>query len=214
MTTRHYSPLDQLILSFDQALRTVAGRPLVTDRPNPADGMAETDLSEAEREESARLMRINHAGEVAAQALYQGQALTARLDEVRERMEQAAREENDHLEWCEQRVQELGGRTSLLNPFWYLGSFAIGATAGAIGDKWSLGFVAETENQVIRHLEEHLQRISPRDDRSRAILEQMKEDEAHHGATAKAAGGADLPGPVRGLMQLMSKVMTTTAYRV
>ena len=214
MTTRHYSPLDHLLLNFDQALRTVAGRPLVTERPNPADALAETDLSEAERMESARLMRINHTGEVAAQALYQGQALTARLEAVRERMEQAAREENDHLEWCEQRVRELGGRTSLLNPFWYLGSFAIGVTAGAIGDKWSLGFVAETENQVIRHLDDHLQRLPAQDDRSRAILEQMKEDEAHHGATAKAAGGADLPAPVRGLMQLMSKVMTTTAYRL
>lgn len=214
MNTRHYSPLDRLILNFDQALRTVAGRPLVTERPNPATARAETDLSEVEREESARLMRINHAGEVAAQALYQGQALTARLEEVRGRMEQAAREENDHLEWCEQRMHELGGRASLLNPFWYLGSFAIGATAGAIGDKWSLGFVAETEHQVIRHLEEHLRRISPRDDKSRAILEQMKEDEAHHGATAKNAGGADLPAPVRGLMQLMSKVMTSTAYRI
>jgi ubiquinone biosynthesis monooxygenase Coq7 len=214
MNTRHYSPLDQLILNFDQALRTLAGRPLVTDRPNPADARAEAELSEVEREESARLMRINHAGEVAAQALYQGQALTARLEQVRERMAQAAREENDHLEWCEQRVHELGGRTSLLNPFWYLGSFAIGATAGAIGDKWSLGFVAETEGQVIRHLDEHLQRIAPRDGKSRAILAQMREDEAHHGATAKAAGGADLPAPVRGLMKLMSKVMTTTAYRL
>jgi ubiquinone biosynthesis monooxygenase Coq7 len=214
MNTRHYSPLDQLLLNFDQALRTVAGRPLVTERPNPGTGVAETKLTQAEREESVRLMRINHAGEVAAQALYQGQALTARLETVRTRMEQAAREENDHLEWCEQRVHELGGRTSLLSPLWYLGSFAIGATAGAIGDKWSLGFVAETEDQVIRHLDEHLQRISPRDDKSRVILEQMKEDEAHHGATAKAAGGAELPAPVRGLMKFMSKVMTTTAYRV
>jgi ubiquinone biosynthesis monooxygenase Coq7 len=214
MTTRHYSPLDQLIMNFDQAVRTVAGRPLVTDRPNPGARSGESELSEAEREEAIRLMRVNHAGEVAAQALYQGQALTARLEQVRERMEQAAREENDHLEWCEQRVRELGGRTSLLNPLWYLGSFAIGATAGAIGDKWSLGFVAETENQVIRHLDDHLKRISPRDDKSRAILQQMKEDEAHHGATARAAGGADLPAPVRGLMQLVSKVMTATAYRV
>jgi ubiquinone biosynthesis monooxygenase Coq7 len=214
MNTRHYSPLDQLIMNFDQAVRTVAGRPLVTDRPNPGARSGETELSEAEREEAVRLMRVNHAGEVAAQALYQGQALTARLEQVRERMEQAAREENDHLEWCEQRVRELGGRTSLLNPLWYLGSFAIGATAGAIGDKWSLGFVAETENQVIRHLDDHLKRISPRDDKSRAILQQMKEDEAHHGATARAAGGADLPAPVRGLMQLVSKVMTATAYRV
>jgi ubiquinone biosynthesis monooxygenase Coq7 len=214
MNERHYSPHDQLILNFDQALRTIAGRPLVTERPNPGAAVAEAELDVPEREESARLMRVNHAGEVAAQALYQGQALTARLGDVRERMEQAAREENDHLEWCKQRVRELGGRTSLLNPFWYLGSFAIGASAGILGDKWSLGFVAETEDQVIRHLDEHLQRISPRDDKSRAILQQMKEDEAHHGATAKAAGGADLPAPVRGLMQLMSKVMTTTAYRI
>ncbi len=214
MNQRHYSPLDQLIISFDQAVRTVAGRPLVTDRANPSQTTEDGTLSDAEREESIRLMRINHAGEVSAQALYQGQALTARLESVKERMEQAAREENDHLEWCEQRVAELGGRTSLLNPFWYLGSFAIGAGAGAIGDKWSLGFVAETEQQVIRHLDDHLQRIAPQDHKSRAILEQMKTDEAHHGETAKAAGGADLPAPVRGLMKLMSKVMTTTAYRL
>jgi ubiquinone biosynthesis monooxygenase Coq7 len=214
MNQRHYSPLDQLIISLDQAVRTVAGRPLVTERPNPARQQEDHELSAAEREESIRLMRVNHAGEVSAQALYQGQALTARLEDVKERMEQAAREENDHLEWCEQRVAELGGRTSLLNPFWYLGSFAIGATAGAIGDKWSLGFVAETEKQVIRHLDEHLARLSHQDHKSRAILEQMKEDEAHHGETAKAAGGADLPMPVRGLMQLMSKVMTSTAYRM
>lgn len=214
MNARHYSPLDHLIANFDQALRTLAGRPLVTERPNPAGDITETALSEQERDESMRLMRINHAGEVSAQALYQGQALTARLDSVRERMEQAAREENDHLEWCELRVQELGGRTSLLNPFWYAGSFAIGAAAGAIGDKWSLGFVAETEQQVTQHLQDHLGRLSPQDHKSRAIVEQMKEDETHHGETAKAAGGADLPGPIRGLMKLMSKVMTTAAYRV
>ena len=214
MTARHYSPLDNLIISLDQAVRTVAGRPLVTDRPNPATEAADAELTDAQREEAIRLMRINHAGEVSAQALYQGQALTARLSEVRERMEEAAREENDHLEWCEQRVKELGGRVSLLNPFWYAGSFLIGATAGAVGDKWSLGFVSETERQVVKHLEDHLTRLPPEDGRSRAILEQMKEDEAHHGATAKAAGGADLPAPVKGVMGLMSKVMTTLAYRV
>lgn len=214
MSARHYSPLDQLIMNLDQAIRTVAGRPLITDRPNPANETPDAELSETARDQSARLMRINHAGEVAAQALYQGQALTARLGDVKARMEQAAREENDHLDWCEKRIKELGGHTSLLNPLWYAGSFTIGATAGAIGDKWSLGFVAETEKQVTRHLEEHLAQISPDDRKSRAILEQMKEDEIHHGKAAKAAGGVDLPAPVRGLMKLVSKVMTTAAYRV
>ena len=214
MKTRQYTPFDQLIMNLDQALRTLAGKPLVSGRPDPADDVDETPLSEIEQRESARLMRINHAGEVAAQALYQGQALTARLETVRGRMEQAAREENDHLEWCERRVKALGGRLSYLNPLWYLGSFAIGAAAGAAGDKWSLGFVAETEKQVIAHLDDHLQRMSPGDTKSRAVLEQMKIDEAHHGAVAKAAGGAQLPAPVRQLMRLTSKVMTRAAYRL
>ena len=215
MRTRHYSPLDHLVMNVDQALRTLAGKPLVTERPNPAQTCAdEAELSEAEKDESIRLMRVNHCGEVAAQALYQGQALTARLDAVRERMERAAAEENDHLDWCEQRVRELGGRLSLLNPAWYLGSFAIGAAAGVAGDKWSLGFVAETEAQVIEHLDDHLQRISEKDVKSRAILEQMKVDEAKHGATAKRAGGAELPPPVRRLMKLVSQIMTSTAYRI
>jgi len=212
MKTRHYTPVDHLLMNFDQALRTLAGRPLVTERSNPADDWEEAELSAAEKAESVRLMRVNHAGEVAAQALYQGQALTARLDEVRDRMERAAEEENDHLEWCEQRVKELGGQLSYLNPLWYLGSFAIGAAAGAMGDKWSLGFVAETERQVIGHIESHLKRISENDRKSRAVLEQMKSDEAHHGAVAKAAGGADLPKPVKRLMTLTSKVMTGAAY--
>ena len=214
MKTRRYSPLDHLIMNVDQALRTLAGKPLVTGRPNPAVGEQEAELSDAEKAESARLMRINHAGEVAAQALYQGQALTARLDKVRARMERAAEEENDHLEWCESRVRELGGHLSYLNPLWYLGSFAIGAAAGAIGDKWSLGFVVETEKQVISHLDSHLERIPGKDRKSRVILEQMKIDEAQHGAAAKKAGGADLPEPVRRLMKLTSKVMTATAYRI
>jgi ubiquinone biosynthesis monooxygenase Coq7 len=212
MKTRNYSPLDHLIMNLDQAVRTLAGRPLVTGRPNPADDWDEAELSSTEKTRSARLMRVNHCGEVAAQALYQGQALTARLDDVRDRMEQAAHEENDHLDWCEQRVEQLGGHLSYLNPLWYMGSFAIGATAGLLGDKWSLGFVAETEKQVIEHLEGHLKRMPENDKKSRAVLEQMKIDEAHHGATAKAAGGAELPRPVRDLMQLTSKVMTGTAY--
>jgi ubiquinone biosynthesis monooxygenase Coq7 len=214
MSSRRYSPLDRLIMNFDQAVRTLAGRPQVTGRRNPADDWEETELPRAERQRSARLMRVNHAGEVAAQALYQGQALTARLGDVRGRMERAAAEENDHLDWCAQRVGELGGHLSYVNPLWYVGSFAIGAAAGAIGDKWSLGFVAETEKQVVEHLDDHLQRLPQTDLKSRAVLEQMKLDEAHHGAGARAAGGAELPGPVRGLMRLTSSIMTGTAYWV
>jgi len=215
METRRYSPLDHLVINIDQALRTLAGKPLITERPNPAQACGnEPELTESEKDESIRLMRINHCGEVSAQALYQGQALTARLDGVRERMERAAEEENDHLEWCEQRVRELGGRLSLLNPLWYMGSFAIGAGAGLFGDKWSLGFVAETEKQVVDHLDDQLGQISENDVKSHVILQQMKADEAHHGASAKLAGGADLPQPVRKLMKLASKIMTSTAYWV
>jgi ubiquinone biosynthesis monooxygenase Coq7 len=212
MEHRHYSPLDHLITQFDQTLRTLAGKPQRTGRSNPAHDFEETPLTDSEKQESARLMRVNHAGEIAAQALYQGQALTARLEDVKERMEDAAAEENDHLAWCAERVDELGEHTSYLGPLWYLGSFMIGATAGIVGDKWSLGFVAETERQVINHLEGHLQRMSPEDRKSRAIIEQMKLDEAHHGATATAAGGVDLPDPIKRLMQLTSRVMTNTAY--
>lgn len=214
MNARTYRLFDRLVMNFDQAVRTLAGRPLVTGRPNPADDREEGELSEAEKTESMRLMRVNHAGEVAAQALYQGQALTARLQAVRGRMERAAEEENDHLDWCEKRVTELGGHVSYLGPVWYLGSFTIGAAAGAIGDKWSLGFVAETEKQVIEHLEGHLERMASQDHKSRAIIEQMKIDEAHHGAEARRAGGADLPEPVKQLMKLTSRIMTGTAYRV
>ncbi len=160
------------------------------------------------------LMRINHTGEVCAQALYQGQAMTARLTHVRENMERAALEENDHLDWCNNRLQELGGHTSYLNPLWYLGSFTLGATAGLVGDKWSLGFVAETEKQVVKHLENHLQKIPENDQRSRAILEQMKIDEERHGTMALNAGGMELPEPVKKLMGLTSKVMTTLAYKI
>ena len=157
-------------------------------------------------------MRIDHTGEVCAQALYQGQALTARLPEVRKKMERAAAEENDHLDWCERRIEELGGRTSLLNPLWYAGSFAIGALAGLAGDKWSLGFVAETEQQVGEHLDEHLEQIPPQDAKSRAILEQMKQDELRHANQALVGGGVPLPAPVKLAMRLSSKVMTRTVY--
>lgn len=214
MTARTYSPFDKLLINVDQALRTVAGVPNTTERAYPAQHIPETELKEEERRLAAALMRVNHAGEVSAQGLYQGQTLTARLPEVREKMERAAREENDHLAWCEARLKELGDRVSVLNPLWYAGSFAIGAAAGLAGDRWSLGFVAETENQVINHLTEHLDRLPPEDARSRAIVRQMREDETHHGNIAVQAGGAELPRPVRLLMKLTSKIMTTVAHRV
>ena len=209
---RNYSPLDKLFINLDTALRTMAGAPILTERPNPAEGIEESELSETERDLAGRLMRINHAGEVSAQGLYQGQALTAKLPEVREKMERAALEENDHLEWCERRAKEMGTHVSYLNPLWYGGSVAIGALAGLIGDKWSLGFVVETEHQVVRHLDEHLAQLPEHDRKSRAVLEQMKEDESRHADMAQAAGGAPFPAPVKKLMQLSSKVMTKTAY--
>ncbi|MDH5408201.1 MAG: 2-polyprenyl-3-methyl-6-methoxy-1,4-benzoquinone monooxygenase [Gammaproteobacteria bacterium] len=212
MNSRHYSPIDKLIQQFDAGLRTVAGNPPVTERSNPAAAIQETELNQADKELAGRLMRINHAGEVSAQGLYQGQALTARLPEVRDKMERAALEENDHLAWCERRCKELGTHTSLLSPFWYMGSLTIGAIAGIAGDKWSLGFVAETEHQVVRHLDSHMTQINPNDKKSHAILEQMKEDEAHHATVALHAGGAELPRPVKTLMGLTSKVMTRTAF--
>jgi ubiquinone biosynthesis monooxygenase Coq7 len=212
MNHRNYSPLDTLLINVDQAVRTLFGQPQVTERANPAQDVPETELSQAESREVAGLMRINHAGEVCAQALYQGQALTARLPEVRASMDRAAQEENDHLDWCEGRVKELGSHTSYLNPFWYAGSFAIGALAGAAGDKWSLGFVAETERQVVRHLDNHLGKLPVADEKSRAILEQMREDELRHATIALEAGGAELPEVVKRFMGLSSQVMTKTVY--
>ncbi len=204
--------LDHLIINFDHGLRTLFGQPLSTIRSHPAQKLEETELSETDKELSARLMRVNHAGEVSAQALYQGQALTARSKAVRETMKQSAFEENDHLVWCQNRISELNGHVSFLNPLWYTGSYTIGAVAGAAGDKWSLGFVAETERQVVKHLEGHLQRLPAQDIKSRAILEQMKEDEAHHATVAIKAGGVPLPKPVRWLMGGVAKVMTQTAF--
>ncbi len=214
MINRDFTPADQLLIGVDQALRTLFGPPQVTERHNPATGLADTELDEQQRRHVARLMRINHTGEVCAQGLYQGQALTAKLPETRHKMERSAQEENDHLAWCAQRIEELGDRKSLLNPLWYAGSFTIGATAGLAGDKWSLGFVVETERQVEDHLDEHLAQVPAEDLKTRAILERMKADEIHHADLAQAAGGAHLPTPIRLAMRLMSKVMTRTVYWV
>ena len=215
MTQRHYNFADRLALGMDQALRTVFGKPQVTERSNPSESIPETDaLSETEQKHIAGLMRINHVGEVCAQALYQGQAMTAKLDTVRDSMQRAADEENDHLAWCEQRLDELHSHKSLLNPVWYAGSFGLGALAGLAGDKWSLGFVAETEHQVVAHLDEHLAQLPEQDERSRAILEQMKEDEGRHATVALEAGGAELPEPVKQAMKFTSKIMTTAAYKI
>lgn len=214
MPSRSYTPFDHLLMNVDQALRTVFGRPQTTGRPDPARAAADTQLSPQEMRHSAGLMRVNHVGEVCAQALYQGQAVTARADRVREAMREAAREENDHLDWCEARVKALDSHLSYLNPLWYAGAFGIGAAAGLAGDRWSLGFVAETERQVAQHLERHLRELPMADHKSRAVVEQMHQDESKHATAAVEAGAHELPAPVRGLMRLASKVMTVTAYRV
>lgn len=214
MESRRYTTADQFLVHVDSALRTVFGRPAATARPDPAAACAPTVLEPEEALKSGRLMRVNHSGEVAAQGLYQGQALTARRRAVRERMAESAAEENDHLLWCERRVHEAGTHLSYLNPFWYVGSFTLGALAGAAGDRWSLGFVAETERQVVRHLDDHLKRLPTDDAKSHAVLMQMREDEDRHASKAMRMGGRELPGPVRGLMRLASKVMTGTAYWV
>jgi 3-demethoxyubiquinol 3-hydroxylase len=211
MTTRKLSPVDRVVQQLDQAVRTLAAPPPAS-RPSPAGSLPDASLSDRERRHAAGLMRINHAGEVMAQGLYQGQALTARLDEVRGAMEQAALEEYDHLAWCEQRLAELGDRPSILGPLWYAGAFVLGAGAGLAGDRWSLGFVSETEAQVVTHLEDHLGKLPAADQRSRAVIEQMKIDEAHHGAQAREAGGLPLPDSARNLMSLVSRLMTRTAY--
>ncbi len=203
--------IDDLIIGFDKGLRTVFA-PARSARATPGDDMPDADLDAAQRSLAAALMRVNHAGEVCAQALYQGQALTARDSAARVALEQAAEEETEHLAWTERRIAELGGRKSLLNPLWYAGSFAIGAASGLLGDKWNLGFLAETERQVVRHLDGHLGRLPADDRRSRAIVEQMREDEARHATSAMKHGAAELPAPVRVAMQVSSKVMTNTAF--
>lgn len=206
--------LDKLILQFDQALRTLVPGSIVATRPSPAEAAPVNHLDAAEARHAAGLMRVNHTGEVCAQALYQGQALTARLPGVRSSMEAAALEECDHLQWCENRLQELGSHTSVLNPLWYGMSFGIGALAGLAGDKWSLGFVAETEQQVCKHLEEHLQQLPVADAKSRRIVEQMHSDEGEHANAALAAGAAALPAPIKHAMHAMAAVMKTAVYRV
>jgi len=206
--------LDSAIAVIDRAMRAVFA-PARASRPAPlAAGEPPAPLTEAERRESAALMRINHAGELAAQALYHGQALVARSETTRTMLMEAARSESDHLAWCELRLRELAARASLLDPLWYAGSFAIGVLTALMGDEISLGFVAETERQVEGHLDSHLDRLAPGDTRSRAILEAMRAEEIAHGANAMAAGGAPLPAPVRALMRRTARVMTGTAYWV
>ncbi len=207
------SRLDKAITGFDRMLRTLAAPPHTT-RPVPGRDLPETVIEQGEKRHVAALMRVNHVGEVCAQALYQGQALTARSDNARGALSRAADEETEHLAWTLHRIKELGGRVSLLNPLWYGGAFAIGVGAGIAGDRWSLGFLAETERQVEAHLASHVERTSEQDAKSRAILEQMSKDEAAHAEMAVHLGGAELPGPFRLAMKLASKVMTTVAYRI
>jgi ubiquinone biosynthesis monooxygenase Coq7 len=209
MNSRQFGPLDRVIGEIDKIIKTLTVPP---SPKRPVPGKASVTLPEADARTSARLMRVNHAGEVAAQALYQGQALTARDPGVKSAMRQAAAEEVDHLAWCEQRLKELKGRTSLLNPIWYVGSYALGAIAGALGDRTSLGFIAETEKQVESHLRGHLDLMSPKDLRSRAILEQMTRDEMQHGEKAASMGGAALPFGVALAMRATSRLMTRGSY--
>ena len=211
---RNYSRMDRIIASIDEALRISTGEAPTPFRENPAGDIAAAELDEDERRHVAGLMRINHTGEVCAQALYAGQAATARHDSTRESMQSAADEEIDHLSWCEDRLNELDSRPSLLNPFWYAGSYAIGAVAGIAGDEWSLGFVKETENQVEAHLEDHLEKLPQGDARSHAILDQMKVDEAKHADMAEEAGARELPPPVQRAMAFTAGIMKTLAYRI
>ncbi len=210
---RHFTGFDHIINAFDQALRSLVPGATTAQRQNPADEQA-SQLSINEARHVAGLMRVNHSGEVCAQALYHGQAITAKLPSVRLEMQHAAQEEQDHLAWCEYRLQELNSYPSLLNPVWYSLSFAMGAIAGIAGDQYSLGFVAETERQVSEHLLSHLSQLPPQDQRSKAILEQMNIDELHHRDTALQAGGVDLPKSVQILMTVISKTMTKTSYYI
>jgi len=203
--------LDRLIVEFDKGLRTLLSE-AHSVRPHPDAKIPDVDMSEAEKKQAAALMRVNHSGEVCAQALYQGQALTARDPAVQQKLQHAAEEETEHLAWTAKRVHELGGHLSLLNPFWYTGSLAIGAVAGLLGDRWNLGFLAETERQVKSHLQSHLNRLPQQDEKSRAIVAQMQVDEIGHADMAAALGGAELPAPVQLAMKLNSKVMTGASY--
>jgi len=213
---RKLSFIDKALIELDKALQTRASAQRMSQRPTPSPDTKQLesarDISDDEKLQAARLMRVNHAGEVSAQALYQGQAFTAKLPRVREQMQHAAEEEIDHLAWCEDRLQELGAKPSVFNPLWYAGSFALGAVAGLVGDKWSLGFVEETEKQVVEHLQEHLDKLPKDDIKTRTIIEQMQIDEAEHGDMAKQAGAAELPTPIKAVMKITSKIMTKSSY--
>ena len=214
MNNRKLSVLDQFITQIDHGLRTVLGDAPTPERVSPALDVQDAELSSADRDHAVALMRVNHTGEVCAQALYQGQALTAKLPDVREQMKEAAIEEVDHLAWCEERIKDLGGNTSLLNPFFYAASFGIGATAGLISDKLSLGFVAATEDQVCSHLKTHLDQLPAEDLKSRAVVEEMLADEERHAQAALDAGGYYFPSPVKQAMTLVSSVMTKGSYKI
>jgi 3-demethoxyubiquinol 3-hydroxylase len=211
---RHLTTIDQFIIRADRALRTLAAGERLSERPSPANPIEEADLSPEEMRHSAGLMRVNHTGEVCAQALYQGQALTAKLPEIRNEMEKAAAEEVDHLLWCKERLDALKSHPSRLNPLWYAMSFTLGAVAGVISDKVSLGFVAATEEQVCHHLKRHLKELPTNDEKSRAVVAQMLRDEARHADMALSAGGLRFPAALKSVMTLASKVMTKTSYRV
>lgn len=211
---RHYTPIDHAINALDQALRLSSGHAPPASRANPAGEVPDCELDDDTRRHVAGLMRINHTGEICAQALYAGQAATARNPDIRVQMEQASQEEIDHLSWCADRLAELDSRPSVLNPLWYAGSFAIGAAAGVAGDGWSLGFLKETEIQVEAHLAEHLDQLPGDDRRSQAILDQMKTDEAQHAESAREAGAFELPDPVKQVMTFASKLMKAVAYRL
>ena len=208
------SLIDQIISEVDKGLKYSSQNYQKESREYPADGINEDNLNEIERNHSANLMRVNHSGEVAAQGLYRGQALTARLEGTREKMDQAAQEELDHLSWCNKRLEELNEKPSLLSPAWYALSFGMGAIAGLAGDKWSLGFVHETEEQVVKHLESHLNNLSKDDKKTIAVLEQMKEDESKHSEEALESGAENLPEGIKILMSVVAKVMTKTSYYV
>jgi ubiquinone biosynthesis monooxygenase Coq7 len=214
MAHRQLSMLDKLLDQIDSGLRTSFGNAPTPNRASPAQSLDESELNDQQRQHAIGLMRVNHAGEICAQALYQGQALTAKLPEVGDKMRESAEEEIDHLAWCEQRIYELGGTTSALNPAWYAMSFALGAGAGLVSDKLSLGFVAATEDQVCSHLEKHLDELPIEDNKSRSIVEQMLVDEAHHAESALAAGGHRFPKPVKALMKLVSSAMTKSSYKI
>ena len=201
---------DKLIAEFDRGLRTIFGAQMAA-RPSPAENFPEADLNDDARRHAAALMRVNHCGEVCAQALYQGQALATRNEELRKSLAKAGEEEVDHLDWSRRRIEELGGRVSLLNPLWYTGALAIGLVAGRLGDEWNLGFLAETEDQVERHLQGHLDRLGPEDEKTRAVIEAMKIDEAVHAQSARSLGARELPAPVKLAMRCAAKVMTGTS---